>query len=191
MLEIVKNRLRELEATSKEFWNIPSEAGNFLNILIKSSNYKNIVEVGTSNGYSAIWLANALEYTDGHLVTIEFYEKRIELATENLRYCGLLDRVTLLQGSAGVVLEGLTGEYFNSSEDRFIDLAFIDACKGEYLNYYKIIDKKLRKGGMLIADNVDSHKEKVSDFLTVIHQNNSYQIAYLPFGGGMLLGLLR
>ncbi|HPT40789.1 MAG TPA: hypothetical protein PLG15_00210, partial [Candidatus Gastranaerophilaceae bacterium] len=74
--------LEELEKTSKDFWNISRQTANFLNMLIKISGTKNVLEVGTSNGYSGIWLASALKKTGGRLTTIEFYEKRIELALD-------------------------------------------------------------------------------------------------------------
>ena len=68
--------LEELEATQKEFWNVARETGNFLNMLIKMNRVQNALEIGTSNGYSGIWLALGLRKTGGHLTTIEFYEKR-------------------------------------------------------------------------------------------------------------------
>ena len=196
MNDKVKNKLLELENTANDFWNITPDAGNFLNLLIKLANYKNIVEVGTSNGYSAIWTANALQYTDGHLVTMEFYEKRVEMAVENLEYCDLKHRVTTLQGCARLLLETLTADFFPShaesssaSHDRFIDLAFIDACKKQYIDYLRLIDPKLRQGGMIIADNVTSHAESVKDFMEAIQNDPTYQTSLLPFGGGLLLGL--
>jgi len=81
------NVLKELEKTSTDFWNIAPETANFLNMLIKISNSKNAVEVGTSNGYSGVWLAKALKVTGGKLTTIEYYEKRIALALENFKKC--------------------------------------------------------------------------------------------------------
>ena len=73
--------LKRLEETQHDFWNIARSTGNFLNMLIKMVNAKNVVEVGTSNGYSGLWIADALKVAnnDGHLWTIEFYEKRLNI----------------------------------------------------------------------------------------------------------------
>ena len=68
--ENIEEKLHELEKTQKNYWNIARETANFLSILIKTANSKNVLEIGTSNGYSAIWLALALKETNGHLTTI-------------------------------------------------------------------------------------------------------------------------
>ena len=68
--------LSDLEKTQKNFWNISRVTGEFLYTLILASNSQNVLEIGTSNGYSGIWLGKALEKTGGHLTTIEFWEKR-------------------------------------------------------------------------------------------------------------------
>ena len=69
-------RLAELEKTQKDFWNVSRATGNFLNMLVKMTNSKRVLEIGTSNGYSGLWFLSALEQTNGHLTTIEFYDKR-------------------------------------------------------------------------------------------------------------------
>ena len=102
--------LKELEKTSTDFWNISPASANFLNMLIKISNSKNVLEVGTSNGYSGIWLAKALKVTGGRLTTIEYYEKRIALALEHFKQCGVDDIITIKQGSATEVLETIEDE---------------------------------------------------------------------------------
>ena len=75
--------LLALEQTQKQFWNISRVTAEFLYSLIKIQKSKNVLEVGTSNGYSGIWLAKALKETDGHLTTIEFWDKRLDIAKEN------------------------------------------------------------------------------------------------------------
>lgn len=182
-------KLKELEETSSDFWNIPRETGNFLNMLIKATNSKNLLEVGTSNGYSAIWQSMAAKETGGKLITIEFHQKRIDMAVVNLTHCGLIDYVDIKQGSASNVLETLTKEDYNTNEENFLDYAFVDANKSEYIKYYTIIDSKLKKGGIIAVDNVFSHKEKIVDFTEAIENNPNYQISYFDWGGGLLVGL--
>ena len=172
--------LQKLEQTQEDFWNISRSSANFLNMLIKISGAKNVVEVGTSNGYSAIWLAKALKNTGGHLTTIEYYEKRIILAQENFQKCGVDDIITIKQGSACEVLETIDFE---------IDFAFIDANKGEYIKYFDIINPKLKKGGLIAADNITSHPQKVAPFVEKIKNDPNYQVEILDLPAGMLIGL--
>ena len=97
--------LKELEKTQRQFWNISRVTGEFLNLLIRTAKSKSILELGTSNGYSGIWIGKALKETGGELTTIEFYEKRIKPARENFEKCGVLDIITTLEGSAIKLLE--------------------------------------------------------------------------------------
>lgn len=175
--------LRDLEKTQHDFWNVPQSSANFLNMLIKISNSKNVVEVGTSNGYSGIWIGKALKVTGGKLTTIEYYEKRIVLAQENFKKCGVDDIITIKQGSACLVLEELC-----SQEDFEIDFAFIDANKGEYVKYFDLINPKLKKGGIIAADNITSHPEKVATFVDKIKADENYQVEILDLPAGMLIG---
>lgn len=170
--------IEELEKTQKNFWNLSRTSANFLNMLIKISGAKNAVEVGTSNGYSGIWLAKALKATGGRLTTIEYYEKRIILAQENFKTCEVDDIITIKQGSACEVLKELDGIY---------DFAFIDANKGEYIKYFEILDPKLKKGAIIAADNITSHPEKVADFVEKIKSDPNYQVEILDLPAGMLL----
>lgn len=181
MDEITLKVLSELEKTQKDFWNVSRASANFLSMLIKISGARKVLEVGTSNGYSGIWIAKALKETGGkrsRLTTIEYYEKRIELARENFKKCGVDDIITIKQGSACDVLE--TIEYG-------IDFAFIDANKGEYIKYFELIDPKLRSGGIIAADNITSHADKVAPFVEKIKSDPNYQVEILDLPGGMLL----
>lgn len=182
MQEIVKQKLLRLEETSEKYWNIPRESGNHLNLLIKIAGYKNILEIGTSNGYSTIWFAEAARANSGHVTGIEYYQERIDIAIKNFEECGLSDFITVKQGKALDVLKTLS--------DCF-DVVFLDANKAEYIEYYRIMDPKIRQGGLLVADNVSSHKGEMEDFLHAISHNENYQISYLPFGGGLLIALKK
>ena len=170
--------LNTLEKTRKEFWNISRITGEFLYTLIKSANCKNVLEIGTSNGYSGIWIAKALKDTGGKLTTIEFYEKRHKVASENFKKCGVADIITIKEGSAVKILKSMP-------EDYKIDFAFVDANKQEYIEYFKHIDKHLTKGGYLCCDNVLSHKEKVKPFIESICADKNYENAVLDLPAGL------
>lgn len=114
--------LNRLEVTQKQFWNIARVTAEFLYTLIRDKKAKNVLEIGTSNGYSGIWLGKAVKENGGHLTTIEFYDKRLDVARANFKTCGVDDVITTLQGSALMHLEYLP-------DDFKIDFAFVDANK--------------------------------------------------------------
>lgn len=179
MNSIMIETLSELEKTADNFWNVSRQSGNFINMLIKLMNAKNALELGTSNGYSGIWIADALKQTGGHLTTIEFWEKRQCLARANFDKCSLSDIITCKIGSAYDVIK-------NEIKDTF-DFVFIDANKGEYIKYFEVIHPLLKKGGVILADNITSHAEKVKPFVDEISNNPEYQVQILDLPDGMLM----
>ena len=176
--ETTENILAGLEETQKQFWNISRVTAEFLYTLIRAEKAKNVVEVGTSNGYSGIWLGNAVKSIGGHLTTIEFWDKRLDIAKENFKTCKVDDVITTLKGSALEVLEDLP-------EDFVIDLAFVDANKSEYIKYYEVIDKHLKVGGIIACDNVLSHEAKCKPFIDAINANPNYENVILPLPAGL------
>ncbi len=172
--------LDRLEETSEDFWNISRQTGNFISMLIKAANSKNVLELGTSNGYSALWIADALKHTGGHLTTIEFWEKRQCLAREYIENCGLSDYVTFKIGQAyDIIMTELQNECY--------DLVFIDANKQEYLSFFQAVHPLLKKGGIILADNVLSHAEKVKPFVDAISAHKEYQSQVLDLPDGLLM----
>ncbi len=95
--------LSSLDKTREDFWNVDNESANFLNLLIKMSNAKNALEIGTSNGYSAIWLAQALKETGGKLTTIEFWDNRLNVAVENFKKARVDDIIEPKLGQAVMI----------------------------------------------------------------------------------------
>lgn len=180
MDKVLEETLKELEKTQKDFWNVARQTGNFLNMLVKMNNSKNVLEIGTSNGYSGLWFLNALEYTDGHLTTIEFYEKRQSVAIENYKKCGFDGRFTALRGSACTLLEYLP-------EDAMFDFIFIDANKKEYIKDFELIKPHLLPHSIIAADNVNSHREKVQPFLDAIYVDEDFQTEILDLPAGLSL----
>ena len=141
--------LKELETYTFENENIPqmisgNMVGNFLQLLIKSMNAKKILEVGTFTGYSCIKMAQAIESCELH--TCELMEKHAQTATNFIKKAKLDKNITVHQGPAIETLETFKINYF--------DCAFIDADKVNYLEYYKIIITLIRKGGLIVLDNM-------------------------------------
>lgn len=172
----------QLELTQHEFWNISHQTAEFISMLIKISGVKNVLEIGTSNGYSTLWIADALKDSgnNGHLTTIEFYEKRQCIARENIEKCGLSEYVTFIQGRALEILPEL---------DFVPDMVFIDANKSEYIRYFELLKDILPKGSIILADNVVSHAAKVADFLDAIKNDVRYQSQVLDLPAGLLMAL--
>ena len=176
-----QNILKELEKTQHDFWNISRVTAEFMYNFIVDGRIKSVIEVGTSNGYSGIWLGKALKRTGGRLTTIEFYDKRIVLAQENFDKCGVSDVITIKQGDAATVLEYLPPDYK-------VDFAFVDANKRQYIDFFRLIDPHLVKGGYIACDNVISHAPKVQTFLEDIDNNPNYENVVLPLPAGLSLG---
>lgn len=172
--------LLELEKTQHQFWNISRVTAKFLTTLIKTAKSQHVLEIGTSNGYSGIWLAKALKETGGKLTTIEFYDKRLDVAKANFKKCGVADIITPIQGSACKILEYLP-------EDFEIDFAFVDANKSEYIKYFNLIHPHLKKGGIIACDNVLSHKEKVRPFIEAVNNHPDYENTVLDLPAGLSL----
>ena len=179
--QTTRNVLIELEKTQHDFWNISRTTAEFMYNFIVDAGIKNVIEVGTSNGYSGIWIGKALKKTGGKLITIEFYEKRIVLALDNFKKCGVSDIIEIKQGDAATVLEHLPDDYK-------IDFAFVDACKRQYVDFFGLIDPHLVIGGYIACDNVISHALKVQTFLEAIDKNPNYENVVLPLPAGLSLG---
>ena len=180
--------LLSLEKTQKEFWNIDRNTTNFLNMLIKIHNSKNALEIGTSNGYSGIWLADALKHTGGKLTTIEFWDKRQSVARENFRLCNVDDIIETKLGSALLILDEMGSEIEQGLREPF-DFIFIDANKLEYIQYFHKVDPLLKSGGIIAADNTISHAKKVEPYLKALVEHPSYQNQMLNFEAGLFVSL--
>jgi predicted O-methyltransferase YrrM len=179
----IKPLLRELAKTRHLFWNITPETGLFLNQLIRTINAKKVLEIGTSNGYSAIWMAEALQDTGGHLYTIESHKKhRHKEAQKNFAKAGkaISNRITLILGHAPEVIP--------SSPSTF-DLIFLDATKYEHEDYLKAILPRTHKGSIIITDNALSHKKDLKPYRKAANKHPKLQTSLLNIGTGLLISI--
>lgn len=179
MQKSIQSLLRSLEKTSHKYWNITPEVGQFLNLLIKTQNYKTVLEIGTSNGYSGIWLAEALSHTKGHLYTIEsHFKKRFHLATQNFKKSNLTKYITQISGHAP--------EKIPKTPHKF-DLAFFDATKYEHIDYWKAVSPRIKKSGLIITDNTISHKKDLQPYIKTAEKDKTFTTIELSLGSGLLL----
>lgn len=182
-LRSVLEKLENIPDRQEKFWNVSPEAGNFLNILVKSSKAQTVLEIGTSNGYSGLWFAEALSHTGGKLYTVESHRGRFRLAAEHFEEAGVLNIVEQIFGHAPEIFS--TQEY--QSRGLIFDLIFLDATKMEYASYLETVLPQLRPGGVLVADNVLSHEAALQGFLDLVQQKRELQSVVLPLGSGLLL----
>ncbi|MBI3029369.1 MAG: O-methyltransferase [Candidatus Rokubacteria bacterium] len=139
--------------------NVPRADGEFLHDLIVVRGYRRALEIGTSNGYSAVWIALALRKTGGRLVTLEIDARRADLAAENFKRLGLEPYVDLRRGDALKLIPALEGPF---------DFVFIDAWKEDYPKYFDLVFPKLGPGGAILAHNVLSHAPELKAFLEML-----------------------
>lgn len=142
---------------------IRQEMGSLLKVLIALKQPSAILEVGTAVGYSSILMAENMP-EDCTITTIEKYEKRIPAARENIKKAGYEDRITLIEGDAVEVMKKLTGTY---------DMIFMDAAKGQYINFLSDVMRLLAPGGMLISDNVLQEGDIIESKYGVVRRNRT------------------
>jgi len=199
----------------KEYWNIDTDAGILLQALLFTHQPKNILEIGTSNGYSAILMAEVASQYGGHITTIEFSEKRIALAQTNIEDANLSEYITILQGDAAEVLSKLSasspdlssravtrdpdnatwipGQARNDGMNhhaQHFDLFFIDASKKDYLDFFNLCMKIASPHALLVFDNTISHKHALAEFHEAMQHNKKIQILELDIGDGLLIAKL-
>lgn len=170
--------LKRLEKTAKQYTNIAPENGQFLAILLRSIQAKNVLEVGTSNGYSTIWLAAALKDTGGKLVTLEFDPGRAEMARAHLAEAALDDVVEIRIGNALDEIPKCPGPF---------DLVFLDAEKGEYRRYLELALPNIRSGGLIVADDTVTMRDEMPDYVGFVFNTSLLHSVDIPLDDGVIL----
>jgi predicted O-methyltransferase YrrM len=159
--------------------NVEPETAALLSVLVRSKPQPRVLEIGTSNGYSTIWLADAAEATGGSVVTLEIEPARTALARENLAQAGLEDRVDLRTGDAAHALR--------ACDDDAFDVIFLDAERPAYVGYWPDLVRVLAPNGLLAVDNVISHATEVEEFTRLVKDDARVSSALVPVGAGVLL----
>jgi len=155
-------RLKWMRQNEGNLWNVNAEEGAFLRSLAEKVHAREALEIGTSNGYSSIWIGMGVRKEAGHLLTLEIDEGRAKLARANFRAAGLDSVITLKLGDALVEVPKLHGPY---------DFVFIDAWKQDYVKYLNMVIPMVRPGGVIVAHNVTDLKEELTDFIHAVKTN--------------------
>lgn len=188
----------EHEALKNRVPIIRREMQSFLKVLLQIKAPKRILEVGTAVGFSTL-LMSTYNPADCEIVTIENYEKRIPIAKENFRKAGKEEQITLLEGDAQEILKTLTGSF---------DFIFMDAAKGQYINFLPEVLRLLEDGGILLSDNVlqdgdivESHfaverrnrtiYKRMREYLYVLKHHELLETSILPLGDGVTLSIKK
>jgi predicted O-methyltransferase YrrM len=176
----------ESEDAQERIWIVGPEVGRLLQWMIRVVEPENIIEIGTSVGYSALWMASALKKNGkGHLWTIESHKARFERAQSNISEAEMGEWITQINHHAP--------EVFSDPEVQLpeqIDLAFFDATKMEHQDYFDAIRPRMKKGGMIIVDNVQSHGDAFGGFIEFMKNSPDLETVEVAAGTGLLLARL-
>ncbi|MES5894166.1 MULTISPECIES: class I SAM-dependent methyltransferase [Bacillus cereus group] len=167
---------RHKEKREEKLRNISREMGQFLSVLVKGCNAKKILEIGTSNGYSTLWLANAVEETNGNVITVEFSSERVGEALENFERANLTQRIDIHNQEAGAFLD--------SQVDRSFDFIFLDSERTQYMWWWEHIKRILEPKGFLVIDNATSHAGELAGFIKMIEEDVTFETVLLAFQKG-------
>jgi predicted O-methyltransferase YrrM len=161
--------------------NITRDTGEFLAVLVRATAARRVLEIGTSNGYSTLWLAEAAQVTGGAVTTVECSEYKIGLAAPNFARAGLASRITLLHEDAGLVLQ-------RSAPGAF-DFIFLDAERSAYLGWWPHVRRVLRPGGLVVVDNATSHAEQLAPLVALVMADPLFATSRVPVGHGAFLAV--
>ncbi len=161
--------------------NITRDTGEFLSVLVRATGARRVLEIGTSNGYSTLWLAEAARATGGAITTVESSEYKRGLAYVNFARSGLAAFITLVHADAGRHLQG--------SEQNAFDFIFLDAERPEYPGWWPQLRRILRPGGLLVVDNAVSHVEQMAPFVALVKADPLFATSLVPVGNGEFLAV--
>jgi predicted O-methyltransferase YrrM len=186
--EATLTRMRELEQRDRRdrqdgtpklqrLRQIPPETGKFLALLCASAPAGRVLEIGTSGGYSSLWLCLACQLRGERLTTFELLPEKIALAQETFRLAGVASQLDLIHGDARALID----------QYQEIAFCFLDAEKDVYQDCYQKIVPNMVPGGLLIADNVISHADELQPFVEQVLNDPSVDALVVPIGKGVLV----
>ena len=188
-LETLKTELERFGADNdavhedrpRRMLNITRDTGEFLAVLVRATVARRILEIGTSNGYSTLWLAEAARAIGGSVTTVEYAEYKIGLARVNFERSGLASVIDLVHDDAGRLLE--------RTDEGAYDLVFLDSERPEYSGWWPQIRRVLRRGGLLVVDNATSHVEQMAPFVALVEADEAFVTVLVPIGNGEFMAV--
>lgn len=182
MLKHILQRI-EKEDDAQPVWIVGPKTGKMLYSLVRVLEPTYALEIGTSIGYSALWIASALEENGkGELWTIESHAERFLRAQQNIEEAEMGHRIHQIKGHAPEIF--MTDESIPAK----IDFAFFDATKMEHELYFNVIFPRMKSGGMIVVDNVLSHRAgAMGKFIEKTHAHSGLKVVEIPIGDGLLI----
>ncbi len=174
----VCNELENLRVLENPYWNAGPKTVDLIISYIQKSPRCRALEVGTSNGYTALRLVPALIEVGGTLTTIESHQERGELAATHFQSAEVGDIITLLHGHAPEIFDSFTGVF---------DLIFFDATKYEHVSYVRALLPLMNQGCVIIADNIHSHEEAMKPFIDYMYSLHGFSVDILSIETGILV----
>ena len=162
--------------------NVEPETAELLGVLVRATRTRRILEIGTSNGHSTLWLADAAEAVGGYVETLDIDPRRTQQARANLERAGLQERVSCRTIGAAQAL----AEY----PDAAWDLVFLDAERPEYTGYWPNLRRTLAPGATLAIDNAISHESELQSFSRLLGNDDRLTTAVVPIGAGLIIAAL-
>jgi predicted O-methyltransferase YrrM len=159
--------------------NVEPDTAALMSLLIRATRARDVLELGTSNGYSTLWLADAVGETGGLVLSVDIDGDRTAMARDNLRQAGLEERVELRTEDAA--------ETLRSAPDASFDFVFLDAERPAYVGYWPDLVRLLRPSALLVVDNALSHTDQVAEFRSLVSADERVDEALAPTGAGALL----
>ena len=159
--------------------NVEPETAELLGVLVRAMRATRVLEIGTSNGYSTIWLGDAAEAIGGTVLSLELEAERTAAARDNLEQAGVDQFVELRTQDAAEALHAFANGAF--------DLIFLDAERPQYVSYWPDLLRVLRDGGLLVVDNCLSHAKELVDFSELVHSSEGVTSTLVTVGSGVLL----
>jgi len=166
---------------ARRMLNITRDTGEFLAVLVKATMARRVLEIGTSNGYSTLWLASAARAIGGAVTTVELAQYKIGLAATNFARAGLADHISLLHDDAGRLLERSAAAAF--------DFIFLDSERPQYPGWWPHLRRVLRPGGLLVVDNAISHRDEVLPFVALVDADPEFSTSLVSVGNGEFLAV--
>lgn len=163
---------------------ITKETGEMLNMILRLNNAKNMLEIGTSTGYSTIWCAEAISDNLGDIITIEQNPNKIKRAKENFQKSELSDRILIKEGLAMGILKELNSQ---KKYQGFFDFVFIDADKENIIEYFDLIFPMVSTNGIIITDNMlypEKYRPDMKKFSNYLKTNPRLRTITSPIGNG-------
>ena len=190
MSETFQKRMQELhqsfikfDALQKDriqrYRNIEPDSALFLAMQVRIQQSKNILEIGTSTGYSTLWLANAAQTSQGHVTTLEIDPARTQQAQQYAQELQLSEMIDFWVGDA---------QSFLAKAEQQYDFILLDAERDAYMDYWQYLPHMLHpKNGVMFVDNVISHAAEVQQFIALVKSDERFMSMTLSIGSGLLM----